>query len=168
MNCCKSQKSNKSVTSMLGGWSFEPEVYDFIVGNLTFGSTIFELGSGAGTGVLAQHYNMVSIEHNLKFVGRYPSKYIFAPMNGYWYDVDIVKSNLPAQYDMILIDGPIGHESKSRIGFYENLHLFDTTKMMVFDDTNRQGERTLFELVYAKVNPLRKIQTFKTFSVIYG
>ena len=153
---------------MLGGWSFEPEVYDFIVKNLPFGSIIFELGSGSGTGVLAQHYTMVSIEHNKKFVGKYPSTYIHAPMNGHWYDVGTVKSNLPTKYDMILIDGPIGDQSRNRIGFYENINLFDTSKMMIFDDTNRVGERQLFELVLAKVGTDRKSQTFKTFSVIYG
>lgn len=153
---------------MLGGWSFEPEVYDFITANLPFGSTILELGSGAGTGVLAQHYKMVSIEHNKRFMDKYPSTYIHAPMNGYWYDVEIVRSNLPLVYDMILIDGPIGDQSRNRIGFYENLHLFDTTKMMLFDDTNRTGEQHLFNLVLEAVGAERKSQQFKTFSVIYG
>jgi hypothetical protein len=39
---------------------------------------------------------------------------------------------------------------------------------MIFDDTNRDGERQLFELVLAKVGTNRKNQAFKTFSVIYG
>jgi hypothetical protein len=49
MTCCKGQKTNNKIKNMLGGWSFEPEVYDFITANLPFGSTILELGSGAGT-----------------------------------------------------------------------------------------------------------------------
>lgn len=155
----------------LGGWSFEPELLEFVLANLSIGSTILELGSGAGTGVLSSAgYRMYSIEHNQKFINKYNSTYIYAPMVRYWYDKNIVKENLPLRYDAILIDGPVGSESKSRIGFYENLALFDSSKMMIFDDTNRSGERFLFECVLSECNQTSPRKSFegKTFSVIYA
>lgn len=173
MTCCKNQKMNNSALKGLGGWSFEPELYNFLINNLKEGSTILELGSGYGTEVLSKHYKMYSIEHNFKFIGKYNSTYIHAPMKGHWYDIDIVQHNLPTNYDCILVDGPVGSESKNRIGFYEQIHLFDTSVMMIFDDTNRDGEATLFKSVLDYCNRVypanegRLMFKSKTFSVIY-
>lgn len=165
MNSCCKDKPNK-IMNKLGGWSFQPELYEFIVFNLPKGSTIFELGSGYGTGLLSNDYIMYSVEHNIKFVNAYNSNYIFAPMKGYWYDRNVVDRHKPANYDLILVDGPIGSDSKNRIGFFENIDLFDTSKMMIFDDTNREGEMILFKKVLG-LFPDRKFEHFKTFSVIY-
>lgn len=156
----------------LGGWSIKPDAYSFIIKNLEYGSTILELGSGVGTEVLSEKYKMVSIEHNSRFIGKYNSTYIHAPMKGHWYDIGKVREGLPEKYDMILIDGPVGSESKNRIGFWENIGLFNTNVMMLFDDTNREGEKMLFEkcveFVNEKAEIPRKYESFKTFSVIYG
>jgi hypothetical protein len=163
----------------LGGWSFEQELFDFVRTTLPDNSIILELGSGYGTHVLSKHYTMYSIEHNEKFIGKYKSTYIFAPMKRYWYDRDLVEGNLPEKYDMILVDGPIGTDSKNRIGFWENIDLFNTNVLMIFDDTNRDGERMLFQKVldycnfdFATEQPVekseeRRFEIFKTFSVIY-
>lgn len=176
MSCCKEKKKMDKI-SKLGGWSFQPELYHFLRSNLVNGSTILELGSGYGTDVLSQHYKMYSIEHNQKFINKYNSTYIYAPMVGHWYDISIVKQIEDLQYDCILIDGPVGSESKSRIGFWENIHFFNTNVLMIFDDTNRDGERKLFDNVlhycnfdFATEQPSttqRKFEHFKTFSVIY-
>lgn len=162
----------------LGGWSIQPEAYSFIIKNLPYNSTILELGSGFGTQILSKHYKMVSIEHNQRFIGKYNSTYIHAPMKGHWYDVSVVEKNLPEHYDMILVDGPVGSESRHRIGFWENITLFNTNVLLLIDDTNRDGERILFEKCLDYVNfdfateapskTPRKYETFKTFSVIYG
>ena len=40
-----------------------------------------------------------------------------------WYDPDIIKENLPENYDLILIDGPAG--KKGRTGFLANIDLFN-------------------------------------------
>jgi hypothetical protein len=153
----------------LGGWAIDKEVYDYIRSTLSVGSTILELGSGAGTGALAEHYTMYSIEHDMRWVGRFPSSYIFAPMNGKWYDVAAVREKLPDQYDLILIDGPIGSESDGRIGFLHNIDLFNTTVPMIFDDTNRPGERRTFEAVLAYLHQTqghRDHKIFERFSII--
>lgn len=180
MSCCKGQKKvHNSKLGKLGGWSFEPQLYEFLRENLEDGKTILELGSGYGTHVLSQHYKMISIEHNEKFIGIYQSRYILAPMNGYWYDRKSIEDNFPLEYDCILIDGPIGTQSKNRIGFFENIDMFDTNKLMIFDDTNRDGEKELFNRCLAWCNwdfgnetelpedQHRKFEHFKTFSVIY-
>ena len=176
MSCCK-EKQKMDKLSKLGGWSFQPELYLFLREHLPDNSIILELGSGNGTGVLSEHYTMFSIEHNSKFINKHKSTYIHAPMKGYWYDVDIVEKNLPSTYDCILIDGPVGSESRSRIGFWENIHLFNTNVLLIFDDTNRDGERILFEKVLDYCNfdfgteqpsiNTRQFEHFKTFSVIY-
>jgi len=178
MSCCKNQRKNK-VENKLGGWSFEPELYHFLRENLPDGSTILELGSGQGTEVLSQHYRMISIEHNHRFVNKYNSTYIHAPMVGYWYDTSILESIIPGMwgtYDCILVDGPVGSESRSRIGFWENITMFDTSKLILVDDTNRDGEKMLFEKIVDYVNfnfgetashTKRQTRSFKTFSVIF-
>lgn len=180
MSCCKEQKpARNNKVQKLGGWSFEPELYEFLVENLPFESTVLELGSGYGTDVLSQHYKMFSIEHNEKFVGVFNSTYIHAPMRGYWYDRSRIEGKLPEKYDAILVDGPVGHESRSRIGFWENIDLFNTEVLLLIDDTNRAGERDLFERIFAYCNfdfaaekelpesSWRRFKHFKTFSVIY-
>jgi hypothetical protein len=155
----------------LSGWSFEPELFEFILQNIPQGSSILELGSGEGTGALSQHYKMYSIEHDKKYVGKYDSMYIHAPMKGHWYEIDVVREFVKdIEYKLILIDGPIGSQSRNRIGFFENIHLFNTNCMLIFDDTNRVGEFTLFENClnfFTKNGQERQFSQHKTFSVIY-
>lgn len=172
MSCCK-DKPKTGIKQKLGGWSIDQQVYDFIISNLPKGSTILELGSGYGTEVLSKNYTMYSIEHDKRFVGKYKSTYIHAPMVEGWYDKSVLETKLEAlrgKYELILVDGPIGNESNSRIGFYENISMFDTDLLMVFTDTNRDGERRTFDkvlkhLFIGDVPP--RHQHFKTFSVIY-
>lgn len=116
---------------------------------------------------------MHSIEHDKRFVGKYRSTYIHAPMVEGWYDKNVLETKLEplrGKYQMILIDGPIGNESDGRIGFYENIGMFDTDLLMVFTDTNRPRERKTFDkvlkhLFIGDVPP--RHQHFKTFSVVY-
>lgn len=173
MGCCKDKKVRPMTKPKLGGWHINPDVYAFIKNNLSSGSTILELGSGWGTEVLSKDYTMYSIEHDERFVGKYKTTYIHAPMVEAWYDKSVLEANvvpLKGSYQMILIDGPIGNESNGRIGFYENRDLFDLDLLLVFTDTNREGERNTFNkilkhLFIGDVPP--RHQHFKTFSVIY-
>lgn len=169
--CCKQNKPiEEKVVMSLGGWSFEKDLYLFLRKHLEDGSVILELGSGYGTEVLSKHYTLFSIEHNKKFVDRYQSTYIHAPMKGHWYDVDIVKNKLAelnSKYDCIFVDGPVGSESKNRIGFFEHIDLFNTDVMLIIDDTNREGERHLFNKVIEHLGKDRLFYHSKTFSVIF-
>lgn len=156
--------------SNLGGWSISEALHQFILDNVPVGSTILELGSGYGTQVLSENYQMISIEHDMRFVDKYPSRYIHAPLIGHWYDINAVTDGLSGvTYDAILVDGPPGDLSRGRIGFFENLHLFNTDVMIIFDDTNRSGEQLLLLRVLEQLSPKRDFNHLinNEFSVIY-
>lgn len=141
---------------MLGKWSIDEVCFQWIRDNLKKGSTILELGSGFGTGQLARYYTMYSIEDNEKYIGKYDSTYIHAPLKNYegykWYDTDILEEKLPRipPYQMILIDGP--HGEYQRKGFQYNLDLFKLDCIMVFDDINRSINLHQYENVCEKLD----------------
>lgn len=176
-NGCKDKKPTISEKKQLGGWAIDPEVYEFILKNLPEGSTILELGSGIGTSILAKRYTMYSIEHDLKFVGRYRSNYIYAPIHDGWYNVELIQQKLPEKYDMILVDGPPAEIG--RIGFWKNADLFNLDCLIVFDDTNRPKDKEVFDKIldwcnfdFGAERPVpeekkRRTEIFEKFSVIY-
>lgn len=179
MSCCKQTSSEKKMIDKLGGWSIDKNLYEFITSNLLEGSTILELGSGYGTEVLSKKYKMYSIEHNEKFVGKYNSTYCYAPIKNGWYDVDSIKMWLDLfkpDYQLILIDGPTGEIGRGK--FANHLNLFNSDGMMIFDDTNRDAERQLFNDVLHQTNfefevpetaiTKRNYKIFEKFSVIYA
>lgn len=111
------------------------------------GDAILELGSGEGTGRLAQRYRMVSVEHDPDYIGRHDSRYIKAAIvpNGEhaWYDAGMLERGLPGagDYDLLLVDGPPGHVG--RLGMLEHLDLFDLSVPIVVDDVHRNADRYL-------------------------
>jgi hypothetical protein len=131
----------------------------YILEVLPANSTILELGSGTGTHELAKFYNMYSVEDNKKWVGKYDSHYIHAPIRNYgsyrWYDIKILRKNLPNTYDLILIDGPTGKIGRG--AFYENLFLFNTNSILIFDDVNRPAELKLIQNVAQELGRPYKI-----------
>jgi len=128
-------------------WMISKELYDYIKDNLKEGSTILELGSGKGTKFLCEHYKVYSVEHQEQWLGKSKSIYIHAPLINGWYDVNILEENLPEDYDLLLIDGPIGSLARTR--FTDNSNLFDMSKIVIFDDINRKPEMEMF-LHFAK------------------
>ncbi len=144
----------------LGGWAFDMAVIDWIHEHLAPGSTILEFGSGAGTGVLSERYRMFSVENDPAWVGKYDSTYIHAPIVGGrgpircgmgrrwgWYDTDILRCEMPSEYDMILVDGPPGYIGRG--GFLTNIHLFRRDVPILLDDTNRPEDLALRDGVAA-------------------
>jgi predicted O-methyltransferase YrrM len=138
---------------------FCPEVLAYIRKTLPAGSTILELGSGTGTGWLAEDYKMYSIENKSKYVGRENSTYIYAPLKEYkipkfpeqtqWYDADILEKEMPKKYDMILVDGPA---NTGRGGFARFIHLFRDDVPILFDDIRRADEMRMALRVAHKLN----------------
>ena len=58
-----------------------------MVANVPAGSKVLEFGSGDGTAEMAKHFIMTSIEQDLKWVDKYDSRYIYAPLyDKNWYD----------------------------------------------------------------------------------
>lgn len=125
------------------GYMISEELYLYIRENLSEGSTILELGSGDGTKILSDHYKMFSIENNEKWLNKYDSTYIYAPIINGWFDVDVLKRDLPTEYDLILVDAPPAFTEEARMGFYHNISLFNTSVPIIIDDTHRSGEKRL-------------------------
>lgn len=119
------------------------ELYRWIRNNLKEGNTILELGSGDGTRLLSERYKMYSIENNEKWLNKYDSTYIHAPIKNNWFDVEVLKKELPNDYDLILVDAPPGFNENARMGFYTNIELFNTSVPIIIDDIHRPGERRL-------------------------
>lgn len=126
-------------------WSISEELFKYIRNVLPEGSTILELGSGWGTGELAKWYIMYSVENDPKWLNKYNTHYIYAPIVNGWYDTKVLKKELPREYDLLLIDGPLATIGRSK--FFDNIHLFNTNVTMIFDDVNRKPELDLFNKV---------------------
>ena len=124
----------------LGGWSITQELLDAMLQEVPTG-TLLELGSGFGTGVLSEHYQVYSVEHDEKWTGVFDTNYIFAPIVRSWYDISILSRELPESYDLILVDGPTG--AIGRRGFADNLNLFRDDVPIFFDDLERPAEMSL-------------------------
>lgn len=110
------------------------------------GGTILELGSGEGTGRLAEKYSMISVEHDKAYLGKHNSDYIHAAIvpNGRhdWYNHMVIKNNLKGKkYDLLLVDGPPGHIG--RLGMLDHLDLFDLSVPIIVDDVQRSAEHFL-------------------------
>lgn len=133
----------------LDGWAIPREAFEWIYENLPHGSTILELGSGNGTKELVKYYNVISVEQDQKWVGVVPeSKYIYAPLKEYvyanphsccWYDSGCL-SELPIDYDLLIIDGPVGNNRGNFVHFSK---FFKTNVPYVIDDTNRDGDKRM-------------------------
>jgi hypothetical protein len=126
-----------------GNHSITKETYDLIVSILPEGKTILELGSGFGTGALSKHYKMYSIEHDMRFINMYNSRYIHAPLiddskQTGWYDIESIKDSLPTEYDLLLVDGPPTDERRKN--FIHKMHYFNSNVIWVFDDLHRPDD----------------------------
>lgn len=167
----------------LGGWAIDKECFDKILEILPTGSTILEFGSGSGSNELSKYYTVYSVEHDINWMHKYNTKYIYAPLKPLkqnisinWYDVEVLKQKMPRDYNLILIDGPPSSSSKGgngRMGFIYNLNLFDVENtIIIFDDLHREKDYENMMLFVNKTN--RKFEIInsgtdkpKKFAVVY-
>jgi hypothetical protein len=156
----------------LGGWAISADCFNFICNHVELGRPILEMGSGSGTGELARYFTMYSVEHNSDWLDKYTAQYIYAPIKQYsgykWFDVEILKAELPREYDLILVDGPPG--TIGREGFLHNIHLFNTDAIIIFDDIQRAAEMNLLKAAAVKLNRpynIVRCSDGKSFGVIY-
>lgn len=149
-----------------GGFSISQRLFSFILYTLNGHPTsksksankkpiLLELGSGWGTGVLSNFSEIYSVEHDPRWVGQYRSHYIHAPIVDGWYDVEVLKKELPKEYDLILVDGPPGYIGRD--GFLKNIHLFRMDVPIIIDDVHRQAELDLLIKTAEKLNREYKI-----------
>jgi len=132
------------------GWSISKECFDFIRKVLPEGKTLLELGSGWASGQFSKFYTVYSIEDNKKWLNRYNTNYIYAPIKESWYDPEVLKSKLPKHYDLILVDGPTG--GVGRTGFLKYLELFNIDVPIIFDDVHHKPWHDLMVDVANKLN----------------
>ena len=125
-----------------GGSGISESMYKWIKDHLPSGSHILELGSGdVSTKYLSELYRLTSVEDKAEFLNRHPSHYIHAPLVNGWFDTAVLETQLPRDYDLILVDGPVG--SEPRAGFIKNLGLFKTNVPIIVDDTWREVEKQM-------------------------
>lgn len=122
-----------------GCWSIDVSLFNWMKSNVESGKDLLELGSGNSTNELCKLWNVYSIEENIDWVNRFHSRYIYAPIKENWYDLDIVKNNIPKNIDIILIDGPAHGD---RNGFFDNISMFLDLNpgILVFDDVDRVSD----------------------------
>ena len=133
--------------SKLDGFSFNAECVTWILTHIRRGATILELGSGVGSSELGKVFDMVCVENNPEYVGKFPNiNYIHAPLKDYgnynWYDIEAVKDQLPSSYDLLIVDGPLG--SIGRKPFRKHKELFRLDVPIMIDDISRKDEHDLF------------------------
>lgn len=102
---------------------------------------MIELGSGWASGEFSKHYNVWSVEHNARWIGKYDTNYIHAPIIDGWYSTEALKEHLPKDYGLILVDGPPGSIGRGK--FFDNIDLFKTDVIIIFDDVQRDPEYNL-------------------------
>lgn len=167
--------------NIFGGWAIDEECFNKIIEILPKNSTLVEFGSGNVTNEFIKHYNVISIEHDIKWVNKYNSKYIHAPLIQHknlkynWYDINKIVNELPDKIDLILIDGPPAGVQRptARHGFYEYLDKFKLNDViLIFDDIHRIDDYNHMMMVVKKLN--RKFEIFnsgsdkpKKFGIIY-
>jgi glycosyltransferase involved in cell wall biosynthesis len=152
----------------LNGRAIPSEMMDWILNNVPKGSTILELGSGNGTKELVKNYKVYSVEHDENWINIAPeSTYIHAPIVDNWYDVNVLKEQLPTDYDLLIIDGPI---RLMRINFLKNYHLFRNDVTILIDDTNRPDDKKM-ALNLTNILNKKHIEiksSNKNFMILYG
>ena len=136
------------IIRVYGSYSVDRELIDQML-KLVPSGTLLELGSGRATAIFAKHYKVYSVEENPEWLNKYNSTYIHAPIKKGWYDIDILKKELPKNYDVILIDGPTSPENLGRQNirqeFLNNIYLFNTEATIFVDDIHREAEATLLD-----------------------
>lgn len=123
-------------------WSISSDLFYWLKKNSNEDTVILEFGSGLATEyILKICKTLYSIEESQEWLNRYHNNYIFAPIKEKWYDLDILKKNLPNKCDIIIVDGPSQGE---RIGFFNNINLFDFKEngceFLIFDDVHRNDD----------------------------
>jgi hypothetical protein len=114
--------------------------------NFPVGKVILELGSGDGTTrELCKDYVLYSVEHSLQWIGKYKSNYIPTKMVNGWYDPDDIVRLSPKNYDLLIVDGPIG---KDRVNFIRFFDLFRKDVPIVLDDSERPGEKIIVKFLH--------------------
>jgi len=132
-------------------WMLPKEATEFIVKNVEPGSVVVEFGSGHGSEMLSQHFDLYSFEHDEAWLGVTSSNYIHVPIveNQHateagekgWYSLEIVKQNWPKDPQCVIIDGPPG--IIGRTGILSLIEELRNVPLILVDDIDRGAEFNL-------------------------
>jgi hypothetical protein len=142
------------------GSGIEKGLVDFIRSVVPDGRTVVEFGAGdVSTPILARHYKLFSFEDNILYTKNLAHH---APLIDGWYDTEIVRSSIPPNPDLILLDGPSG--TGNRYGVLHNLELISNAKYIIVHDTSRIAEKTLAKCIGLLLK--RKVKFMDNWAVI--
>ena len=143
-----------------GDASIDESLFDYINEICPPGGIILELGSGWGTSQLCKHWEVISIEHDIKYVEMLDNRVIHAPLTPHkairnfeceneWYDREVLTKELKGlDYDLLLVDGPPG---TTRCGIIKYLSMFKEDVPMIFDDLQRRADMKIINSCAAKL-----------------
>ena len=159
-----------------GTFKLNIKCINWIRTNIEKGSSILEFGSGPGSsGLLAEDYDLHSIEENQEYVDNYSnSTYLYSPVieeAGYWYDIDLVNEFIKEKtFSCILVDGPAATVDAKcpRCGLYDNLKSgklkLNTECVWIFDDTHRPWDMDLAVNISKFIG--RGLKSFGDYSIV--
>jgi hypothetical protein len=127
-----------------GGSGMVREAAEWIIENIPHGEIVLEIGAAlTSTEFLSNYWKTYSVEQDKRWmtIKNNNLNYIHAPLVGGWYDVNCLTNQLPKEYSMILIDGPVYGDRHKII---DNIGLFDIEDtVIIVDDTYRKKERNI-------------------------
>lgn len=142
------------------------KLFNTILSLVPEGGTILEFGSGWSSGELSKYYTVYSIEHDSKWINKYNTNYIHAPIIKGWYDPQVFEKLLPKKYDLLLIDGPPGYMRKN---FLNHLSLFNLDVILIFDDMQREEDYSIMMKIAQHLNRTPTIikEEIKHFAILF-
>lgn len=136
------------------------EAVDVVLEHVEPGSVVVEFGSGHGSEVLSEHFNLYSFEHDEAWLGVTSSTYIHAPIveNQHateagekgWYDLEIVRQHWPENPQCVIVDGPPGFIG--RFGVLSILDKLCKIPLILVDDVDRAEELRLCTVLSDRLN----------------
>jgi len=121
----------------LGDASIETGLVQWMVRNIDAGSKVVELGSGSGSKEIVKGFELLSIEHNEKYL-KSNDNTVHAPLMDGWYDTDKIP-DIKKGVKAYLIDGPPARQSDRR-KLLDHINLFNKKAIFIMDDVNRSDE----------------------------
>ena len=144
-------------------WMLPQEAMEFVLEHVEWGSVVVEFGSGHGSEVLSEHFDLYSFEHDEAWLGVASSTYIHAPIveNKHaaeagekgWYDLDIVRQHWPENPRCVIVDGPPG--SIGRTGVLSMLDKLASVPLILVDDIDRQAELQLSDMLSTRLDRIQ-------------
>ena len=134
-------------------WMLPPEIFVYLSELFPDGGKILEFGSGDGTRILAENFDVCSIEHDEMWAEKIDTECHLIPIISNnistknnqegWYDVHKVLNVIPDDLDIVIIDGPNG--TIGRHGILSIVDSLPKNATYIVDDVHRNAEMDLYE-----------------------